>query len=83
MLCDVVLALVVTFSDGSKQVVQRHGAPISAVKGEQDELAKVMKDPANAAQLIKNNISNMELEVRKQPKPFPCDVDPEAKPEGK
>lgn len=82
MLCDVVLALVVTFTDGSKQTVQRQGATQAQAKGAQEELAKAKKDPAFTAQMISQGVQDVEIAVKNFP-PFDCTKDPEAKPEGK
>jgi hypothetical protein len=83
MLCDVVLALIVTYSDGHVEKLQRQGAPISAVQQAQDQVAKLKASPEFQAEMIKEGVANVELEVKKMPKPFDCSQDPEKAPEGK
>ena len=83
MLCDVVLALVVVFTDGHSQRVQRQGAPQSAVQGAKDQVAAMQKDPKFLAQIKAQGIKSVTLEVKQMPKPFECEQDPEATPESK
>ena len=83
MMCDVVLALLITFNDGTVQKVQRQGAPLSAVVEAEKQVSAMQNDPAFQAQIKEQGIKSVTLEVKKMPKPFPCEKDPEAKPEGK
>lgn len=83
MLCDVVLALLVTFDDGHTQKLQRQGAAQAQVQLAKDQVATMQKDPKFQAALKKQGIKSVELEVKQMPKPFDCSQDPEAESESK
>jgi hypothetical protein len=82
MLCDVVLALLVTFNDGHSERVQRQGAKLEQVKEAQKQLDAALSNPDFQAELKKEGIKSVSLDVKKMPKPFDCSKDPE-KPAGK
>ena len=83
MMCEVVLALLVTYSDGHVEKVQRQGARLENVKQAQDAVAQLKANPDFQAEMIKEGIANVELDVKKMPKPFDCSQDPEKAPAGK